>query len=104
MIRHCVMLRLAPAADMNTLEGLCAELGSLVGQLDGCSGFVAGPNRDFEGKSADYAFGFTLDAQDRHALAEYAAHPEHKALGAQLVEMCIGGGDGITVYDIEVAR
>lgn len=89
---------------MNNLERLCAALGTLVSRLDGCSGFVAGPNRDFEAKSVGYAFGFTLDARDKRALAEYAQHPDHKALGAQLVEMCIGGGDGIAVYDIEVAK
>ena len=102
MIRHCVMLRLSPTADLVELSDVCAKLTDLRDRLAGCSGFVAGPNRDFEGKSADYPYGFTLDAENEAALAGYARHPEHKALGSQLVQMCSGGGDGISVFDIEV--
>ncbi len=102
MIRHCVMLHLKPEVDIGALEQLCERLEALVGKLDGCSGFRAGPNRDFEGKSANYAYGFTLDARDAGALAVYAGHPEHIALGAQLVALCHGGASGIRVYDLEV--
>lgn len=102
MIRHCVMLRLAPKADRAALDRVMLSLSDLVDQLDGCGGFCAGPNRDFEDKSPDFAYGFTLDAQDAKALAAYAVHPDHQALGARLVEMCLGGPAGIVVYDLEV--
>ena len=103
MIRHCVMLHLRDGVDAGDLAPVMAGLSDLVARLDGCSGFCAGPNRDFEGKTPDYAYGFMIDARDAAALAGYAAHPDHKALGARLVALCDGGGDGIRVYDIEGA-
>ncbi len=103
MIRHCVMLHLRDDADLSELQTVFDALGALVDRLEGCSDFVAGPNRDYEGKSADYAFGFTLDADTETALAAYAAHPEHQALGARLVAQCQNGARGIVVYDIEAA-
>lgn len=101
MIRHCVMLHLAADAQQAALDEIMQSLAALVDRLDGCSGFCAGPNRDFEGKSPDFSFGFTLDARDETALTAYAVHPDHKALGARLVALCEGGGDGIMVFDIE---
>ncbi|WP_299146917.1 Dabb family protein [uncultured Tateyamaria sp.] len=101
MIRHCVMLRLPDGVDVVALDKIMLSLGDLVDQLDGCSGFRAGPNRDYEGKSPGYTYGFTLDAKNPRALAAYAVHPDHQALGAQLVALCEGGADGIRVYDIE---
>ena len=102
MIRHCVMLRLAVDVQSKELRDVMQGLAELVARLDGCSGFWAGENRDLEGKSPDYPYGFTLDARDAAALAAYADHADHKALGARLVAMCKGGGDGILVFDIEV--
>lgn len=96
------MLRLAADADMARLEKVMQDLSDLVDRLDGCGAFGAGPNRDFEGKSIGFGYGFTFDARDAAALATYAKHPEHVALGGQLVAMCDGGADGITVYDLEV--
>lgn len=101
MIRHCVMLRLRAKADRAELDKVMHGLADLVERLDGCSGFCAGPNRDFEGKTPGFAYGFTLDAATAEALAAYAVDPEHMALGARLVDLCEGGGDGIRVYDIE---
>lgn len=103
MIRHCVMLRLAHDVDPAGLDRVMVGLADLVARLEGCDGFIAGPNRDFEGKSPDFPYGFTLDAVDAGALAGYARHPEHLALGSQLVQMCQGDGSGVVVYDLEVS-
>ena len=104
MIRHCVFLRLAKGADRDELVVVIEGLRSLVAGLNGCANFAAGPNRDYEGKSPGYPFGFTFDAADAEVLATYAHHPTHKALGARLVALCDGGAAGITVYDLEVDR
>ncbi|WP_299551910.1 Dabb family protein [uncultured Tateyamaria sp.] len=101
MIRHCVFLSLSPKADTAELDKIMLDLEDLVRRLDGCSGFRAGPNRDYEGKTPDYPYGFTLDAENAKALAAYAVDPEHQALGGRLVALCEGGADGIIVYDIE---
>lgn len=101
MIRHCVFLRLSPKADTAELDKIMLDLEDLVRRIDGCSGFCAGPNRDYEGKTPDHHYGFTLDAENTEALAAYAVNPEHQALGMRLVALCEGGGDGIIVYDIE---
>lgn len=102
MIRHCVMLNLHPIARA-PYEVVLGKLAALVEKLDGCENFAAGPNRDFEGKSPDYPYGFMFDARDADALAAYAEHPEHQALGARLVTMCNGGAKGILVFDLEIA-
>ncbi len=36
------------------------------------------------------------------ALQIYANHPQHIALGAQLVNMCVNGHHGIMVFDLSV--
>ena len=102
MIRHCVMLQLELEFDTVQLTLIIEGLGTLVDELDGCDGFCSGLNRDFEGKSQGFRAGFTFDARDAKALAAYAAHPTHKMLGSQLVDLCKGGGDGIMVFDLEV--
>lgn len=104
MIRHCVMLKLKPDASTAQLNKVMHALAELVDKLDGCSGFCAGPNRDYENKSPAYRYGFTFDARNPKALAAYAVDPEHQSLGAELVDMCIGGADGIVVYDIDTRR
>ena len=40
---------------------------------------------------------------DRLALATYADHPTHKALGARLCDLCEGGAGGIMVADLVCA-
>lgn len=102
MILHGVYLRLTLgrggaelASVMAGLEGLCAD-------LPGCIGLNHGPNVDMEGKSPDYPYGFMVSFETHQALTLYAEHPTHQALGARLCALCEGGGDGITVYDLEV--
>mmetsp|Transcript_28498 Transcript_28498/g.53442 ORF Transcript_28498/g.53442 Transcript_28498/m.53442 type:complete len:105 (-) Transcript_28498:598-912(-) len=101
MIRNCVMLNLEVDPHASDLDAIMRELADLVERLEGCRGFCVGPNRDYEGKSPDHTDGLTLDADSPEALAAYAVHPDHQALGARLVALCQGGGDGITAYDLE---
>ncbi|MCP4820143.1 MAG: Dabb family protein [Shimia sp.] len=95
------MLNLRPSVQA-PLEVVLGKLSELVEGLEGCANFSAGPNRDFEGKSQDYPYGFMFDAADAEALKAYACHPQHIALGARLVAMCKGGAKGIVVYDLEI--
>ncbi|MBV2358921.1 Dabb family protein [Thalassococcus sp. CAU 1522] len=97
------MLRLRADADVDELHAVMAGLDALRAQIDGFTGFSHGPNRDMELKSSAWPHGFIADFADAAALARYAADPGHRALGARLVALCEGGGDGIMVYDLETS-
>lgn len=81
MIRHCVFLRLSARADTAELDKIMLGLEELVRRLDGCSDFRAGPNRDYEGKTSDYPYGFTLDAENAKALAALRSRSPASGLG-----------------------
>jgi len=101
MIQHCVFCRLSPAHDPAELAAVMAGLAALVGEIRGFTAFAHGPNIDMEAKSPGWPYGFVGTYASRAALATYAENPRHRALGARLVALCEGGGDGIVVYDIE---
>lgn len=103
MLRHCVFLNFDAAHSVDERMKILAELGALVEEVDGMVSFEFGPNLDFEQKSPNYREGFIASFRDHAALSAYADHPVHQALGARLVEMCVGGHDGIIVFDLDVA-
>ena len=102
MIRHIVMLNLREDARHDDLMDVMTGLGELSQSLSGFASFEHGPNRDFETKSDCYPYGFMCTFDNEAALKAYAANESHKALGARLVAMCEGGGDGIFVVDLEI--
>ena len=101
MLKHCVILQVKPGAQaavgqaMMLLQGLLAKV---PGMLD----FAHGPNRDYEGLSPGYSYGFVITFADRAAHLAYETHPDHVAAGGVLVASCIGGIKGIFVVDLEV--
>ena len=44
--------------------------------------------------------GFIADFDNWESMAQYQQHPDHKKLGARLVEHAVGGLDGILVFDL----
>lgn len=102
IIQHIVLLHLKPDTPADELVDVMESLAKLGADIPGFLSFQHGPNRDFEQKSQDYPYGFVCTFADRVALQSYAENPIHKRLGAALVAMCVGGGDGIWVADIEV--
>ncbi len=103
MILHCVFCDFQPDAGQAARHAVLSELATFGQTLDGVLGFDFGPNADFEGKSPQVTDGFVIRFADRQALATYADHPTHKALGARLCELCVGGADGIMVVDLVCA-
>jgi len=101
MIQHIVMLSLKDDADQGELASVMDGLASL--DLPGFDGFEHGPNRDFEATTPDHGYGFICRFADAAALKTYAQDADHCALGARLVAMCQGGGDGIMVMDLDVS-
>ena len=102
MIRHVVALSLSDPAGRD-LAAVMDGLAALVGAIPGFTGFAHGPNRDAEGKSPEYPYGFICDFADRAALDRYGADPRHVALGQRLVALCRGGGAGVLVFDLETS-
>ncbi len=101
MILHCVFCNFKGVATQAQRNSVLSELADFALLLDGVLAFDFGPNRDFEGKSQGYSDGFVIRFADRAALETYAAHPTHIALGGRLCDICVGGADGITVFDLE---
>ncbi|WP_420863048.1 Dabb family protein [Algirhabdus cladophorae] len=102
MILHCVFCQFRAEADQQMRDGVMGELDAFASGLEGVISFDFGPNRDFEGKSVGFTDGFVIRFANRSALDTYAEHPTHKALGARLCALCVGGTDGIMVFDLTV--
>ncbi|MBO6676541.1 MAG: Dabb family protein [Rhizobiales bacterium] len=101
MILHCVFCHPSDGAADALLQTM-SELATFSETLEGVEAFHYGPNLDFEGKSPDHKFGFVIRFASKEALERYADHPTHQALGARLCASCVGGTDGIVVYDLDV--
>ena len=99
MIDHVVLLALKPDHDAGELAVVMAGLSDLVGKIDGFTAFRHGPNRDYEGRSPAFAYGFVGQFRDALALAVYADDARHRALGARLVALC----DDLLVADVDSA-
>lgn len=103
MLLHCVFCQIPADADRKELAEVYAVFTSLVPRIDGMLSFQCGPNRDYELKSAAFTEGFVMTFRDRAAHLAYDDHPDHKAAGRRLVNLCTNGYDGITVFDIQSA-
>lgn len=101
MILHCVFCNFKPDVSEDAQNAIFAELAEFSHTLSGVQAFDFGPNRDFEFKSQDYNSGFVIRFDNSAALEAYAIHPTHKELGGRLCDLCVGGADGIIVFDLE---
>ncbi len=101
MIHHCVFCKIPEDVDPEERDAVMAGLAALGSEIDGMVSFDAGPNRDYEGRSAGFSHGFVAVFRDRQSLYTYDAHPMHKSYGRRLVDLCDGGVDGLMVFDIE---
>jgi hypothetical protein len=100
MIRHVVLLRFRPDVGAAARAGLMAELDALRARLPGMLSFAAHRNVSVEA-AVMHGFddGFVVDLADAAARDAYLADPEHRAIGARLVAACVGGTDGLVVFD-----
>ncbi len=101
MIEHCVFCNLKSDVPFERFWDLACELEKLAMTLPGVLGFTKGKNLDVERKSQDFPVGFIVRFDTMAALQGYADHPDHKRLGAALCELCVGGADGIVVFDLK---
>ena len=102
MIRHIVLTKFTPSTSEEKITQSYDGLAAVTAKLPGARDFKGGRSQSPEQIERGYMHGFTIDFDDWAALQAYADHPEHKALGGQLVPNAIGGIDGILVLDIVV--
>jgi len=102
MIRHIVLIKFKPDVAEDTINALFAELRAIETQVAGILNIISGRSESPEKIERGYMHGFVVDFQDWDALESYQQHPDHKALGGQLVANATGGLDGILVLDIPV--
>ncbi len=103
MVRHIVLIKFNPEVTETAIAALWDELRAIKGKVPGLGAIHAGRSESPEGIERGYMHGFTVDFADWEALAAYQVHPDHKALGAQLVANAQGGLDGILVFDLAMA-
>ena len=102
MLHHIVLMDPDGPEGLARIEAAMPILADLCEALPGASGFLHGPNRDYEGKSARYTYGFSINFTDRAAHLVYDGHPEHQRAGGMLVAGSRGGHQGIFVADLEM--
>lgn len=102
MLLHCVFCNFRPDTTGAAQRDVLSALAAFSTSLDGVIAFDHGPNLDFEAKSPDHDSGFVIRFRDRAALAQYAQHETHQALGRQLCDLCVGGAEGVVVYDLDI--
>ncbi len=102
MIRHIVLTKFKPETKEETIAALYSRLSDLTQTLTGAHNTTGGRSNSPEQIERGYKHAFVIDFDSWADLKTYADHPEHKALGAQIVENAIGGIDGILVLDLEL--
>lgn len=100
MIRHIVLVRLRPDVAEGRIAAVFADLHRIRWKMPGILSIQAGRSESPEKIERGYLHGFTVDFADWEALAAYQAHPDHRRVGAALVDMADGGIDGILVFDL----
>ncbi len=102
MIRHIVLIRFQPQVTEAAIAAIFEELQAIKAVLPGVRSITAGRSESPEKIERGYMHGFVADFDDWAALEAYQNHPDHKAVGAQLVANAVGGLDGILVFDLPV--
>ena len=101
MIQHIVLLKLKPGtttAQKNALlEGLVALQRD--DKIPGIVSITGGDNISPEGKAHGFDWGFVMTFADADARDAYLPHPEHKALGQNLLRPIV---DDVLVLDYEM--
>lgn len=80
---------------------LFKDFANLQSAIDGFIDIEFGQNIDLENKSNCNA-GFIIDFENQSALKRYTQNKQHQKLGTKLVSMCVGGAQGIIVFDLIV--
>ncbi len=102
MIRHIVLVKFKETVSDSIISSIFSDLAAIKQKLTGVLSITSGKSESPEKIERGYLHGFIIDFVDWQALQSYQDHPDHKAVGARLVENAIGGIDGILVFDLAV--
>jgi hypothetical protein len=100
MIRHIVLVRFRDDVSEDTITAIFDDLHGIEGTIPGLGAVHSGRSESPEQIERGYMHGFTADFAGWDALAAYQDHPDHKRVGAALVDHAEGGLDGILVFDL----
>jgi hypothetical protein len=99
VVRHILLLQPRPEATAEAIGECRTALTSLVGRIPGlkncCWGANVGPPERREG----FAYGFTMDFEDKRSLEAYGPHPEHEPVAARVRAVF----ERIVVFDFELS-
>ncbi|NKB71203.1 MAG: Dabb family protein [Candidatus Latescibacteria bacterium] len=101
MIQHIVLLKLKSGTTQEQkavlLEGLVALKRD--NKISGIESVTGGDNNSPEGKTHGFDWGFVMTFTDAAARDAYLPHPDHKALGQNLLRPIV---DDVLVLDYEL--
>lgn len=103
MIRHIVLLKFREDITQDAVDAMFADLHAIESKVPGVVSITSGFSESPEKMERGFMHGFVADFMDWDTLQAYQDHPDHKALGAKLVAACVGGIDGILVFDLPVS-
>jgi hypothetical protein len=102
MILHCVFLRLKSAMTQDEKKVLFESVAALRQIIPGILDIKYGPNVSPEGLHGGFVDGFAVTFESAEARDAYLIHPEHVAVGEQLVSSTDGGLAGLLVFDLNI--
>ena len=102
MILHCVFYHFPTGSrHRNSGKRSCKSLRALVSRLTVFWVSNMARTVTLRRNHQGYDSGFVIRFTSQEALATYANHPTHQALGKRLCDLVQGGADGIIVFDLE---
>ena len=99
MIQHIVLLKLKPDATAEQKAALLDGLIALKAKISGIESVSGGDDNSPEGKQHGFNWGVVMTFADADARDAYLPHPDHKALGQQLLRPIV---DDVLVFDYEI--
>lgn len=100
MIHHLVLLKYKPNVTEAQKQNFYQELQNLKAALPGFVGLHQYQNCSPEkGMDKGYQEGFQMDFKNEAARDIYLLDSTHQAIAEKLVNACIGGAEGIFVFD-----
>lgn len=103
MIRHIVLLRIAPTTPGSEIEDIFAELNKLTTTVPGMIDFHVGTNvNTLPDLDHGFTYTFTIDFADEAARDAYYESAGHIAVAARLQPLFANGLDDLIMFQIEL--